>query len=90
MTVPDNLNDLDPLSFQHMVNDLCIRVLGAGYNSFAPGPDGGRDGLFEKWERSCVMMPKSSARWWSFKGRYSGFARNSNSRSLRFCVTFFI
>jgi hypothetical protein len=38
---------MDPAGFEHMVNMLTLRVLGAGSTGFGPGPDGGRDGYFE-------------------------------------------
>lgn len=41
------LTQLTPSSFEHMVNFLALKVLGAGATGFGPGPDGGRDGLFE-------------------------------------------
>lgn len=41
------LTQLDPLSFEHMINSLALRVLGSGATGFGPGRDGGRDGYFE-------------------------------------------
>ncbi|MUZ66320.1 hypothetical protein [Agrobacterium vitis] len=40
------LSRLDPNTFEHLVNSLAIKVLGAGVTGFGPGADGGRDGLF--------------------------------------------
>jgi hypothetical protein len=42
-----DLTQFDPTSFEHMANFLALKVLGAGHTSFGPGPDGGRDGLFQ-------------------------------------------
>jgi hypothetical protein len=41
------LTQLDPNTFEHLVNLLAIRVLGAGSTGFSPGSDAGRDGFFE-------------------------------------------
>jgi hypothetical protein len=41
------LTRLDPASFEHMANQIALRVLGAGHTGFGPGADGGRDGYFE-------------------------------------------
>src|SRR5688572_9129391 len=41
-----DLGLLDPGSFEHLVNALALPVLGSGATGFAPGPDGGRDGVF--------------------------------------------
>lgn len=40
------LDDMDPATFEHMVNALALRVLGNGHTGFGPGSDGGRDGLY--------------------------------------------
>ena len=47
--MPDSyeLTKLDSSSFEHLVNQLALRELGAGLTGFAPGPDGGRDGYYE-------------------------------------------
>lgn len=45
-TRPFELTRLDPNTFEHMVNQLAMRELGAGVTGFAPGSDGGRDGWF--------------------------------------------
>jgi len=42
-----DLAKLGPVSFEHMVNALALRVLGAGQTGFCPGADGGRDGYFQ-------------------------------------------
>ena len=41
------LHKLDSNTFEHLVNMLALRVLGAGHTGFGPGSDGGRDGYFE-------------------------------------------
>jgi hypothetical protein len=42
-----DLTRFDPDAFEHMVNLLALKVLGAGTTGFGPGADGGRDGYFE-------------------------------------------
>ncbi len=54
-----NLSSLHPTAFEHMINALAMRVLGAGHTGFGPGPDGGRDGLFEG--EACY--PSEHDRW---------------------------
>lgn len=46
-THPIELTRLDPATFEHLVNTIAIKILGMGVSSFAPGPDGGRDGYYE-------------------------------------------
>src|SRR5687768_4081663 len=41
------LDQFDPTTFEHFVNELALEVLGAGTTGFGPGADGGRDGWFE-------------------------------------------
>jgi hypothetical protein len=59
--MPDSyeLTKLDPGSFEHLVNLLALRVLGAGHSSFGPGPDAGRDGYFE----GEAPYPSGTDRW---------------------------
>ncbi|MBW4447374.1 MAG: hypothetical protein KME38_11035 [Spirirestis rafaelensis WJT71-NPBG6] len=47
--MPDSydLTQLDPNTFEHLVNHLALRALGLGLTGFSPGSDGGRDGYFE-------------------------------------------
>lgn len=47
--MPDSydLSQLDPNTFEHLVNQITLRVLGPGSTGFGPGSDGGRDGYFE-------------------------------------------
>jgi hypothetical protein len=59
MTDSYELAKLEPTSFEHMVNALALRVLGAGHTSFAPGADAGRDGYFE----GEAPYPSSNQRW---------------------------
>lgn len=48
MPVPSyELGRLGPDAFEHLVNMLALKVLGAGATGFGPGKDGGRDGYFE-------------------------------------------
>jgi hypothetical protein len=39
--------DMYEAQFEELVNRICVRALGTGVISFAPGKDGGRDGKFE-------------------------------------------
>ncbi|WP_437599574.1 hypothetical protein WMF28_42815 [Sorangium sp. So ce590] len=41
------LSKLDTVTFEHLVNALALKVLGAGVTGFGPGADAGRDGYFE-------------------------------------------
>ncbi len=54
-----DLTQLDEHSFEHLVNSLAIRVLGAGHTGFSPGADGGRDGYFE----GTAPYPSESDQW---------------------------
>ncbi len=42
-----DLTKMDAYSFEHLVNMLALKELGAGHTGFGPGSDGGRDGYFE-------------------------------------------
>ena len=53
------LTQLDPNSFEHLVNLLALRVLGSGGTGFGPGSDGGRDGYFE----GKAPYPSEVERW---------------------------
>ncbi len=53
------LTKLDANTFEHLANTLALRVLGAGHTGFGPGPDGGRDGLFE----GSAPYPSPRHRW---------------------------
>jgi hypothetical protein len=64
-----DLSQLDPNSFEHMVNALAMRVLGAGLTGFGPGSDGGRDGYFE----GEAPYPNETERWtgrWYIQSKY--------------------
>lgn len=54
-----DLTKLDPDAFEHLVNHLALKVLGAGHTGFGPGADGGRDGFFE----GEAPYPSESERW---------------------------
>lgn len=54
-----SLSEMNPDAFEHMVNALAIRVLGAGHTGFGPGSDGGRDGYFE----GEAEYPSKSEKW---------------------------
>ncbi|HEY4641136.1 MAG TPA: hypothetical protein VII75_07305 [Thermoanaerobaculia bacterium] len=47
MSTPYDLSCLGPYAFEHLINALALKVLGAGSTGFAPGSDGGRDVFFE-------------------------------------------
>ncbi|MBD2629500.1 hypothetical protein [Trichormus variabilis] len=59
--MPDSydLTQLDPNSFEHLVNHLALRALGLGVTGFSPGSDGGRDGYFE----GEAPYPSETDRW---------------------------
>jgi hypothetical protein len=63
--MPDSydLSHLEPKSFEHLVNALALRVLGAGHTGFGPGPDGGRDGYFEGEAPYPSTVDRWSGRW---------------------------
>lgn len=58
--MPDlDLSGLSPQTFEHLVNAIAMRVLGAGATGFGPGSDGGRDGLFE----GRAPYPSNTEQW---------------------------
>ncbi|MCS4065484.1 NACHT domain-containing NTPase [Pseudomonas putida] len=59
MPISYDLTQLDPNSFENMVNYLSMKVLGSGSTGFAPGSDGGRDGYFE----GEATYPSERTRW---------------------------
>src|SRR4051812_30462879 len=63
MADPFDLTRLSSDSFEHLVNLLALRVLGAGHTTFGPGADGGRDGYFE----GEAPYPSEAEHW---KGRW--------------------
>jgi len=58
------LTKLDTNSFEHMVNLIALRVLGAGHTGFGPGSDGGRDGYFEGEAPYPSVTERWSGRWY--------------------------
>lgn len=63
------LTKLGPYAFEHLVNQLCLAVLGAGHTSFGPGSDGGRDGYFE----GAAPYPSEKDHWsgrWYIQCKY--------------------
>jgi hypothetical protein len=70
------LEALEPATFQHLVNSLALRVLGAGHASFGPGPDGGRDGFF----RGRAPYPSNVDCWsgvWYLQAKHRGHSTAS-------------
>jgi hypothetical protein len=59
-----DLTQLDPNTFEHMVNSLALCVLGAGHTGFGPGSDGGRDGYFEGKAPYPSETDQWSGRWY--------------------------
>jgi len=53
------LSSLGPGAFEQLVNTLALKVLGSGHSGFGPGPDGGRDGVFE----GDAPYPSATNRW---------------------------
>jgi len=47
MNIDYELNQLNPHSFEHLVNHLAFQVLGPGLTVFSEGADAGRDGYFQ-------------------------------------------
>lgn len=59
MSSVSDLSRLEPATFEHLVNAIALKVLGAGATGFGPGPDGGRDGWFE----GEAPYPSARQRW---------------------------
>ncbi|RXV69638.1 hypothetical protein D1006_31925 [Burkholderia stabilis] len=59
MPLSYDLTKLDPAGFEHMVLALAVELLGPGATNFSPGPDGGRDTVFE----GEPNYPSSRTRW---------------------------
>lgn len=75
-----DLNQLDANSFEHMVNFLALKVLGSGVTGFAPGSDGGRDGLLS----GEAPYPTKSERWsgtWYIQSKFHKPHLSTNSQS---------
>lgn len=63
------LSQLDPNSFEHLVNFLALKVLGKGVTGFAQGADGGRDGYLV----GEAPYPSESDRWrgnWCIQSKF--------------------
>lgn len=76
-TKPYELARLDPITFEHMANQIASRVLGAGTSGFAPGSDGGRDGLFE----GEAAYPSETERWsgvWYIQSKFHAISVSKN------------
>lgn len=71
------LHSLDTNSFEHLVNSLAIRVLGAGHTGFGPGRDGGRDGYFQ----GAANYPSKAEKWsgvWYIQSKFHAPHLSSN------------
>ena len=53
------LNRLSSRSFEHLVQSLAVKILGAGITIFGDGPDGGREATFE----GKVLYPSGADPW---------------------------
>ncbi|MEH2231692.1 MAG: hypothetical protein V7K71_19055 [Nostoc sp.] len=62
--MPDSydLTQLDPNTFEHLVNNLALRALGLGLTGFSPGSDGGRDGYFEGDDENLRLLRRRLGR----------------------------
>jgi hypothetical protein len=54
-----DLSKLGPDAFEHMVNAIALKVLGAGVTGFCPGPDAGRD----RWFVGEAPYPSAAKHW---------------------------
>jgi hypothetical protein len=73
------LTRLDTATFEHLVNSLATKVLGAGLTGFAPGSDGGRDGYFE----GEANYPSSAERWsgvWYIQSKFHAPSLSADSQ----------
>lgn len=73
------LTRLDTATFEHLVNSLATKVLGAGVTGFAPGSDGGRDGYFE----GEAKYPSETDRWngiWYIQSKFHAPSLSSDSQ----------
>jgi hypothetical protein len=59
-----DLTQLNPDAFEHLVNALALRELGAGTTGFGPGADGGRDGYFEGESPYPSQEQRWSGKWY--------------------------
>lgn len=79
MSTAYDLTQLDPNSFQHLVNALALRVLGSGSTGFGPGADGGRDGYFEGEASYPSPVEHWSGRWF-IQSKFHAAHLSSNSQ----------
>jgi hypothetical protein len=73
------LTRLDGNNFEHLVNALAMRVLGAGVTGFGPGSDGGRDGFFE----GTAPYPSITEQWsglWYIQSKFHSPHLSSDSQ----------
>lgn len=69
MSASYDLTKLGPKAFEHLVNFLVLKTLGAGSTGFGPGADGGRDGYFE----GTAPYPSEKDNWsgiWYIQSKY--------------------
>ncbi|MDG0022812.1 hypothetical protein [Trinickia sp. Y13] len=75
-----DLTKLDPSAFEHLILALAIEVLGPGATNFCPGPDGGRDVVFE----GEANYPSARERWsgtWYLQCKYHRPHLSKNSQA---------
>lgn len=83
MAQPYDLTQLDSSTFEHMINFLALKVLGAGTTGFAPGPDGGRDGYF----KGEAAYPSAVERWtgnWYIQSKFHKPSMSKNPNNWLF------
>lgn len=74
-----NLTELGAATFQHLVNELALRVLGPGLTLFGEGPDGGRDAYF----RGSAPYPSLVENWsgvWYVQSKYHSFSHSDDEQ----------
>lgn len=79
MTQSYDLTQMDSGSFEHMVNFIALKRLGAGVTGFASGPDGGRDGLL----RGKAPYPSENECWegvWYIQSKFHKPHLSSNEQ----------
>lgn len=82
MTTTYRLDALGADEFEHLVMTLALRVLGPGATGFAPGPDGGRDGIFV----GEAPYPSTTDRWggkWVIQAKYHSGGGDHSAWLLR-------
>jgi hypothetical protein len=73
------LSGLEPSAFEHLVNAIALKVLGAGATGFCPGPDAGRDGWFE----GESSYPSARQRWtgiWYIQSKFHAPHLSTNAQ----------